>query len=438
MRKLCLSANSIGLLIMVILFQPSRATFLAIRPSDVILIGIYICQVLSGTPRLEIKRFRFIKNFGIYYAIIVAISLLVLAYHSLYDIPLFNLFFIYHYLRLYVIFVVVSNILVYDDMFEPKIIRSYILITFAVILSGFIQYFHIEPFSGIIDKYFVEDELLDIYSMDEFRVTGIIGNTNGLAIVMASIAPVFIINLFGKGHRNLTRFALNFIAFLGVVLAVTFLTSSRTSLVAIMFCLVLVLFIGISKGSTLNINILIISIIAILVLVIINPSIDKYLPERVYVLFENPVQDKRDEGNLFNRTFFWEEKIKIFNYVKYPMKGVFGLVNIEEDLTFADNGILTSYFNAGIMGITLRLLLYFHFIILLARIMKLHFASRSRQTDLMFLAVITATLLMFFDFSAEVLEYYKISQVLFVFIAISVVKYNYLIPEEHGTPPSAS
>jgi hypothetical protein len=426
MRNIYLSANSIVFLILVILFQPSRATFLSIRPSDVVLLGIYISQVLSGAPRIEITSFKFLKNFGIYYATIVAISLLVLVYHSLYEIPLFNLFFIYHFVRFYLIFIVVSKILIYDDKFETRLFSGYLLIIFAVILTACAQYYQIEPFSNIIDKYYVEDELLDIYSLEELRVTGIIGNTNGLAIIMASAAPVFIFNLLKKGQNSLIRHAVNLVGFILLVLAVIFLTSSRTSLVAIMFCLLFILLINIMKDSEHNINILFIIIISVIVLIIVSPAIEKFLPERVYVFFENPLQDKRDEGNLFNRTFFWEGKMKIFNYVKYPMKGVFGLSNIEEDLTFADNGILTSYFNAGIMGIALRITLYFYFIILLAKITIIHQASRSGQTDLMFLAVMIATLLMFFDFTAEVLEYYKISQVLYIYITISVVKFNLL------------
>ena len=156
------------------------------------------------------------------------------------------------------------------------------------------------------------------------------------------------------------------------------------------------------------------------------------MPERVLLFFENPIQDKYDAGNYFNRLFFWEEKIRTFNYINYPLKSIFGLNYLYEELSFADNGILTSYFNAGFMGIALRLLLYYYIIILLLKSAKLNLHYQNVQTNQVYLSALIVFILLVFDFSSEVLEYYKISQVLYIFLAVSTTKYNMIMSEKNN------
>lgn len=439
MKKLCLSYNSLIILIFVVLFQPEQTTFMALRPSDLVLLLIYFYQILTGVPRLKITKFKFLKNFGIYFAFIITISLISLVLYTDHNVSADRLYWIYHFLRFYLLFIIVSKIVMCDDRFGSILIKGYLFMILLVILSSFFQYFHIEPFSQIINELYVSSEPLNLYYLtDNIRVVGVIGNTNALAIIMASIAPIFLIPLFQKTQHNYIVLTIYLVSFLLLFFSVAFLTSSRTSIISILFCLFFVLFNNIKSHSAIKTISLLTIFTSILFLIINTSFIEILVPERILLFFESPFQDKNDAGNWFNRSYFWEEKIRIFNHINYPLKSIFGLSNVYKDIITADNGILTTFFNYGFMGAALRTLLYFYIIILLYKSTKLHKHHNNAQTNQVYLSVLIVFLLLIFDFSSEVLEYYKISQVFYIFLTISVVKYNILISQKNNETNSIS
>lgn len=407
------------LFLLVLLFQPSNWTFFALRLSDFILILTFLVQYLfpfQKNNNFKVKN-QFFKYFGLYFVVILFFSIIFL-YLSGFSLQITSFFYLYYFLRFYLIFSICEKIISYNDINIKQFLNFQIYLSMILIFISFIQYFNIPPFDSILYNLYIED--LSFYQYNKLfdlnRVIGIIGNTNGFSILMATAMPIILFRyLNSKMIKKI--FYLLFLFF--IMLTVLIFTSSRTGLLSLIFSFLFIFNFTPNRSKFLN------YISSLLVFLFSGIIIANYIDISEFINFRLigifTLFEESYDSMIMARYYFWTQQLDTFDFIVYPFKILFGLSYRMNDLNYADNGLLCSYFNSGLVGVFLRLYFYFQSIFLLIRL-RLEALKDVRLMNSLILLV-SAFSMLFFEVSSELFEYYKLSQYFYVLLSLSIINY---------------
>jgi O-antigen ligase len=285
----------------------------------------------------------------------------------------------------------------------------YDLYNFKVIIAGL----YFPSFSGDLGgKEFNigADQYISAFENEAFtyRALGFTGNANMTAIfysICASIITVFLLNT--KRWINIIFFSAILLACLALILTV-FGSRTATLIVIINF----ILFALLNRKNRLQINTRILSIVFLIVTLISILLANDLIQDRVigtideYAVSQDLVQTS-------GRSDFWDERFE--DYYKYsnPVSLFIGLGYTKLFEDFADNGLLSSFMNRGLIGFT------FHVIFIL--LILFQFRKVSRLTyytyyPLIFYAILACCI--FFEGTGDPSEHYKFGQFYFLFACL--------------------
>lgn len=172
--------------VIILIFQPTKATFFAIRPSDVWLLICLFFQIRYGYNISIPFRNRFlIKNYGLFMGILAIIATVIQASYAYLSLDISFIFHFYRFLRFLLIFKFVENVLAnFSSEDAHRFWRVYTLIGIVVIIISFLEFNDIQPYKLILmGLYYERPEYASAeYLIKVDRLAGVFGNANTTAI----------------------------------------------------------------------------------------------------------------------------------------------------------------------------------------------------------------------------------------------------------------
>jgi O-antigen ligase len=331
----------------------------------------------------------------------------------------------YRFLRYLLIFKFVENIILNCKPKDvSKFFYSYTIIGALVIILSFLEFYGIGSFQTIIVNlyYVIPDQTFD-ENFEEFgRLLGVLGNSNTTAIFLTStlVYPTFLLTLKKSIFLN-KSFLIVYILLASFV--ILFMTSSRTSVLIGAFLFIFIFILSISKAQNLT---RLLSIIAISLIVggylYVHYKDDVTLSDRVMFVFEgkNSTGEKVGFIESLGRTELWQERINTFEKHAHPLALFTGMGYTKVYKDYSDNGLLTSFMNGGLIGLALRLIIYY----LVFRYVFRKTFMNHRKLSLLYrhLALGTVSLVfIFWELTADLIEHIKIGQVFYLFFSAAFV-----------------
>ena len=191
--------------LVLILFEPVKWTFYAIRPSDIWLWYCLFQQDYNGYSQiLPFKDRKFILYFGLILGIIAIIGTTAQAFYDSTSFQLFFFFNLYGFFRYVLIFKLVENVVLTNGLIEiENFFNIYFIIGAIVVILGFLEYFAIQPYQKIIINLYYERpaSTLSDYLIKVERLAGILGNSNATAVLLTTSMIYPIIFLFAPNNK---------------------------------------------------------------------------------------------------------------------------------------------------------------------------------------------------------------------------------------------
>lgn len=396
----------------VVLFQPSNFTLAAFRPADFFLVLIFIGQMIYR-PKLS-KNISFSGYFGLLNLAILLVGYFSIVLFSTIELNASSIFMAYFYARFFIIYHVVFNITRFDGPIDGfKFFSISILIVFLVSAAQFLS---IEPISRISLDLYQENKDLEIYDLfnDAIRVVGVVGNANGLGVLLSSFVCLLIAKQLVYPSRLPFSIALVFVLSILVVV----MTGSRTAIISVILFSILTLtkFASLKKWALM----LGFSLLFLWGFSFFFVEVD-IVPSRVKSLFSlDDTGSKLDE--FAPRLLLWYQKFQAFDEIQYSLKYWIGVSYTQQNLSYSDNGFINAFFNLGVLGLIVRLILFSKVISLPRLVLNLIRVNPQQvQLKTSFMSASICFPLIFFEITGDAIEYYRLSQILFVFLALSTI-----------------
>jgi len=429
---------AIAVFVFIIIFQPAKATFYAIRPSDVWLLFCLFLQVKNGYNLIIHFRNRFlIRNYGLFMGILAIIATLIQASYSNISLNTAYIFNFYRFLRFLLIFKFVENILFYFSSNDAqKFWRVYTLIGIVVLILSFIEFNNFMSLRLLLTNLYFEmpEEYLEVYLVNAERLHGVMGNCNATAILLVSTLTYPLLSIVNIGGRPINKILYIVYVFL-VVYVLVVMTASRTSIFISLIILVLILF---AASRRLKEAFLAVSIMIILTATGIylyhRFESEIIVQDRITKTFQGEEDFQLSAEGLAkwaNRSEMWQERFKTFQNEGNQLAIILGLGYTGAYKDYADNGLIASFINNGITGLILKLFLFYIFIKFgLIRAIRYF---RWFEIDFPCLAFsISAFSLLLWELTADLTEHYKLGQLFYLFLSIAMIINGKIFSKNRG------
>ena len=406
-----------------IIFIPYKVSLLGFKASDAWLILCLIFQYAKGyNARFEFNGRKFLKNFGIVMAFIAIIGTIFQAWHdNLYINPAYFSEF-YRFFRYFLLFKFVENILMHSRQKDlQQFFLSFTGLGVLVIFLSFLEFYSVGSMHEIILKFYfiVTDQTFEEYLEEFGRLLGVLGNSNTTGIFITSTLVYPIISLVVIKEKWWLR-ALSVLYIFLALYVIVVMTSSRTSII---ICILLFIFALILLQLKSFFRFAVVTglslIIAMIILVRYNPA--EILPDRVVYFFQGKNTRGENVGLIesMGRNELWNDRIYTFQKSAHPFASLVGMGYTKKYKDYSDNGLLSSFFNGGLIGLILRLTLYFYVL----RIGLLRSFMTYRMTDNSFPLILGLISLVFilWELTADMMEHIKIGQIFYVIFCASVI-----------------
>jgi hypothetical protein len=396
-------------------------TLAALRPSDLLLLALFVGQIFYF-PRISTE-FLIVKYFGLFNLLILCLGMVGLSLFSNVDVRFNSMFMLYYYFRFYMIFQVVYHVIKENGVFEGY--RFYSAAIIIVFFISWIQFAAIDPVSGLTLNLYQENTKLDIYETinDSIRVVGVVGNANGLGVLLASFVCLLIALRIIEGRKSL----LQVLAILILLMLIVVFTGSRTAMFSVILFAGVVL---IDFSSIKRIAFLVFGSALFVWLISTYLSQSQLVSSRITSIFS--AGNSADQLEQFApRVLLWYDRFQKYESISNPLKFWFGLSYGVEELTYSDNGFINSFFNVGVFGLVLRGTLFFF--LLFQPYWILRKLEKKPEDNFLKSAFAFSSIcfpLIFFDLTGDAIEYYRLAQVMFVFASISAV--SVLVSKKDG------
>lgn len=417
---------AIAVFVLMLIFQPERATFYAIRPSDVWLLLCLFLQVKNGYNITIHFRNRFlIRNYGLFMGVLAIIATLIQASYANLSLDISFIFNFYRFLRFLLIFKFVENVLFYfnsDD--AQKFWKVYTLMGLGVIILSFLEFNEIMPYKLIImDLYFYNSDIIPAYLIKVERLAGVMGNPNATAILLVSTLPYPLLRIGNDGGRLIKK--IFYIVYIFAVLyTLVVMTASRTAIFVSLLIPVLILIASFRRLK---------EVFLVVTLMLILTVTGIYL----YHQFESEiiVQDRittaihgeknfqlsaEGLGKWTGRDELWLDRLRTLQSKGNQLVILLGLGYTKAYEEYADNGILSAFINNGIIGLVLKLSLFYIFVI--SGFLKAIRNYRHFEINISYLAVaLSAFALLMWESTADLIESYKLGQLFYLFLSMVLI-----------------
>lgn len=417
----------IGLIVFVILiiFQPSRMTFYAIRPADVWLLFCLILQYLNGYNTVLPFQNRFpVKYYGLFVGILAIVATLVQAAYSNTPLEVSFIFVFYRFIRFLLIFKFAENILKgFSSEDARKFWRVYTYMGVFTILLSFLEFYSIEPFKHIIMNLYYErpDAELDEYLIQVDRLAGLMGNPNTTALLILTTLIYPFIRLISKKVSFITR-----IFYTGYILSAVFvllvMTGSRSSIFTLALLFAVVIFSKLHKLEELLLVVVLTLLLTVTGFLLYNQfKSEIIIQDRV----TGTMQGESFEFSLTGiakwsgRYDLWQHRFNTFKLEGNQLAVLIGIGYTTSNEDYADNGFISTFLNNGIIGLLFKLLLFYIFVTKgLLRAIR-HFRRNEIDTPYMVFAL-SAFALLLWEMTADLTDHYKLGQLFFLFLSITL------------------
>jgi hypothetical protein len=412
--------------IFLIIFQPDKMTFYAIRPADIWLIFCLILQVLTVENIIIRFRKRFIvKNYGFLIGVLAIVATIVQASYANLTVSDSFIFQFYRFLRFLLIFKFAENITgnLKVNNFH-KFWKIFTIIGLFVIVLSWLEFYSVSPYKELImDLYFFNPDMIEAYLINVERLAGVMGNANATAILLVCTLPYSLLQIANE-DRNLLTKTIHIFYFFAVVYVLAVMTASRT---AIFISVLIPMIIFIASLRRLKDIVVFISII--LFLTILGVSLYNHFESKIVVQERiiNAVQGEEDFtlsakglGKWANRYELWNERFSTFRNEGNQLAILIGLGYTKAYKDYADNGLISTFINTGTIGLILKLILFFIFIKYgFLRAIKNYRRFRIDSGCLAFALVAFGLLL--WEFTADLTEHFKLGQLFYLFLSIALI-----------------
>lgn len=414
---------AVTVFVLILIFQPVKTTFFAIRPSDIWLLFCLFLQVKNGYNITIPFRGRFlIRNYGLFMGVLAIIATMIQASYANFSLDISFIFHFYRFLRFLLIFKFVENILLnFSSDDAQKFWKAYTLMGLVVIILSFLEFNSIMPYKLIImDQYFFNPDMIEAYLVKVERLAGVMGNANATAMLLVSTLPYPLLR-FGNASSRLIQKILYIVYIFAVLYVLVVMTASRTSIFVSLLIIVFILFASFRRLK---------EAFLVLTLILVLSAAGTYL----YYRFESKiiVQDritKAEEdfqlsekgiAKWTGRNELWQDRFETFKSEGNQLAILLGLGYTKAYKDYADNGLISSLLNNGMTGLILKLFLFYIFI-------KFGFLRAIRyfrwfEIDFPCLAfAISAFALLLWELTADLTDHYKLGQLFYLFLSIALI-----------------
>ena len=412
--------------VLLLIFQPSKMTFYALRPSDGWLIICLFFQYLNGYYVILPFRNRFlVKNYGLFIGTIAIIATIIQASYANISLDSSFVFNFYRFFRFLLIFKFVENIISgFTSNDVKKFWNVYTFLGIIVIILSFLEFYGIQPFKQIIMNLYYQrpDSELDDYLLQVDRLAGVMGNPNTTALLILTTLTYPLLKIGSKGIPFILRLVY-FAYILAGVYVLLVMTGSRSSILTLFIILAFILIATLSRLKEL----LLVVMISMLLMV---TGLHLYQRFKSGIIIQDRVTESF-RGEKFQlsakgiavwsgRYELWQERFRTFKREGNQLAILLGIGYTKPDEDYADNGLISTLLNNGVIGLLLKLLLFYLFFThgFLRAIHNYH----KKKIDLSYLAVALCTFaLLMWELTADLTDHYKLGQLFYLFLSIIMI-----------------
>lgn len=417
---------ALAIFVIILIFQPTRATFYAIRPSDIWLLICLFLQIKNGyITFIPIRNSFIVRNYGLLMGVLAIIATLIQASYANLSLNISVVFHFFRFLRFLLIFKFIENI-VFDLSRENvrKFWNTFTVLGLAIIILSFFEYYDIQPFKPIImnQYYDVPESTFESSLIQLERLVGVMGNANATAIFLVCTLPYPLLRIGTEGTHILRK--IFYIAYIfAVVYVLIVMSGSRTAIFVSLLVFIIFVISSVRRFKDL---------LLVILLTCLLTATGVYLYQRFKS--EIIIQDRVTEsfrgmdfqftvkgvGEWANRYEMWHDRFNTFKSEGNQLSILLGLGYTGAYQDYSDNGLVSALVNNGIMGLILKLFLFYIFIRfgLLSSIS--HYRRLEIEYSYLVFAICTFALLLW-EFTADLTEHYKLGQLFYMFLSITLI-----------------
>jgi len=409
-----------------IIFIPYKVSFLSFKVSDFWLVLCLVLQHANGFNRkLDFRNRGFLKNFGLWMGLIALAGTLFQALQD--ETPLNPVFLndFYRFFRYFLIFKFVENIISGSNGRDlVRYLSWYTVLGAIAVVFAFLEFYSVGVFQNMILNFYyvVPDQTFDEYIKEFGRLLGVMGNSNTTAIYLTStmVFPAFSLVTRRTHLLNKLLFVLYLLLTLYVVI---FMTASRTSIVISIFLFIFLVVLSFSRIKIFFRFLFVVTLSVILgIYYFIQYDSDVVIADRVVYFFEGRSTQGEKVGFIesLGRNELWKNRYNIFVHHAHPLAILTGMGYTKVYKDYSDNGMLSAFFNGGLLSLSLRLILYF----IAIRYGLLAAFSRYWRSNNQSLGLILATVSIVFlswELTADSIEHVKIGQIFYLFFSATFI-----------------
>jgi hypothetical protein len=427
-RRIPVYSSWIGLITFVILlvFQPTRLTFYALRPADGWLIICLFFQIINGKNYILPFHHRFyVTYYGLFIGILAIIATIIQAFHSNISLEFSFLFNFYRFFRFLLILKFAENILKnFSGNDARKFWRAYTFIGVICLVFSFLEFYNIEPFKLIFTNLYFQssDAELDSYLVQIERLAGLMGNPNTTALFIVTTMIYPLIRLVSKNVSFLVRgFYFSFV--LTAVFVLLVMTGSRSSIFTIAIIFAFILYSKLHKLEELV-------LVAALTLLLTAVGYFLYSQFKSDIIIQDRVTETiRGENFEFSlkgiavwsgRYNIWQYRFRTFNLEGNDLAILIGLGYTKPNEDYADNGFVSTFINNGTAGLILKILLFYFFIT--SGFLKALRNFQENKIDSPYLVIaLCAFALLIWELTADLTDHFKLGQLFYLFLSMIMI-----------------
>ena len=417
---------ALALFVFILIFQPNKATFYAMRPSDGWLLFCLINQYRNGCNiAIPFKNRLFIRNFGLYLGALAIVATLIQASYAYLTFNISFVFHFYRFLRFLLIFKFVENIFSnFSSDDANKFWRIFTFMGIIALILSFLEFFGIQPYKQIIiDNYYAApEETLDEYIINVERLAGLMGSANHSAIFLVTTLIYPLLKIVNDDTPTINKTIFTVYVF-AIIYVLVIMSASRA---AIFISLLMLVFILIAATRRLK------EALSVLVMILLLTISGIYLHHRFgseIIIQDRITEAMRGEkfelstegiGKWTGRNELWKDRFNTFQREGNPISVLIGLGYTKAYEDYYDNGIIGTFMNNGLIGLILKLFLFYVFIKFgFFRAIRFY---REKEIDLSYLVFAFGALtLLFYESTGDMTDHYKLGQLFYLFLSVVLV-----------------
>jgi len=418
---------AIAVFVLLLVFQPHRMAFYALRPSDGWLIICLALQYLNGYfGEITFRKKFLIKNFGLFMGVIAIIATIVQSSYAKISLDDSFIFNFYRFLRFLLIFKLIENtIIVSGNIVVRKLAETLTFTGIIVLIFSFLEFYGIQPFKSIImSLYYARPESeLESYLQEVDRLAGVMGNPNTTALLLLTTMIYPISQLKNRNVKLTGKIVFGLFTITGAYVLFT-MTGSRSSIITLV--IIVIIFIA---ATSRTLKELLQAIVLLAFLATAGFFVNKQFNNNIVV--QERITDSFRKSNFelslkgfaiwTGRYELWNYRFRTFHNEGNQLAPIMGLGYTVPDQDYADNGFISTYLNNGIAGLLLKLLLYYFFLAYGFRGTLLKY--RIYEIDMCNLVIsLMAFSLFLWELTADLTDHFRLGQLFYLLLSLTMIQ----------------